>query len=124
MNSEKVKEIKKALEFQRDSLVYLKDGVVECISCKDILALINELEKESERFVKNFKKNYVLDKGQGLRKGCYYTLEAVEYISKGREDCKLVDFAERLKEKIVNTPHILGGERTIIDETLKEFISE
>lgn len=30
-------------------------------------------------------------------------------------------FAERLKERILSTPHILGGEGTIIDETLKEY---
>lgn len=49
MNIEKVKEIKKVLEFQRDSLVYLKDNVVEYVSCKDILTLINELESENEK---------------------------------------------------------------------------
>lgn len=46
MNSEKVKDIKKALEFQRDSLAYLKDNVVEYVSCKDILTYINELESK------------------------------------------------------------------------------
>ena len=55
MNSEKVKEIKKVLEFQRDSLVYLKDNVVEYVSCKDILILINELESENERLNKCYK---------------------------------------------------------------------
>ena len=47
MESEKVKEIKKVLEFQRDSLAYLKDNIVEYISCKDILTLINELESDN-----------------------------------------------------------------------------
>lgn len=35
---------------------------------------------------------------------------------------KLKQFAERLKERILSTPHILGGEGTIIDETLKEYV--
>jgi hypothetical protein len=94
------------------------------------LELINELEKESSIFVKNFEKNYVLDKGQGLRKGCYYTLEAVEYISKAREDCKLVDFVNRLKEKM-SVREYMGVKykqgvfsESEIDETLKEFINE
>jgi hypothetical protein len=49
MESEKVKEIKKALEFQRDGLIYLENNCVEVVYCKDILTLINELESENEK---------------------------------------------------------------------------
>lgn len=48
MNSEKVKAIKKALEFQRDGLMYLENNCIEIVYCKDILALINELESKNE----------------------------------------------------------------------------
>ena len=51
MNSEKVKEIKKALEFQKDGLAYIENNCVEIVYCKDILTLINELESENERLV-------------------------------------------------------------------------
>ena len=35
----------------------------------------------------------------------------------------LKELAEKVKEELV-TPHIFGGEKTIIDEVLKEYIDE
>ena len=55
MESEKVKEIKKALEFQRDGLAYLDNNCIEIVYCKDILTLINELECENERLSSRYR---------------------------------------------------------------------
>ena len=35
----------------------------------------------------------------------------------------LKELAEKVKEELA-TPHILGGEKTIIDEVLKEYLNE
>ena len=49
MENEKVKAIKKALQFQRDGLMYLENNCVEVVYCKDILILINELESKNKK---------------------------------------------------------------------------
>ena len=120
MNSEKVKEIKKGLECcstLMDNNATSEEQDNSCNGCpyrqndrcswnldKDALSLINELENENAT-----KTDTIIDL---LKKQEFYERE------------KLKQFAERLKEKVVNTPHIFGGERTIIDETLKELKGE
>ena len=58
MNSEKVKEIKKALEdnitaSEHTNLAYIEDYRVKLVAYRDILTLINELESENERLNKS-----------------------------------------------------------------------
>ena len=122
MNSEKVKEIKKALEQNIKSGLGYEDNNKFCnIMFADILTLINELEKENGEL-----KQHITEVEKGIINIARERNKKEELASKFI-DCyndSLKQFAERLKDKIVNTPHILGGERTIIDETLKEFINE
>jgi hypothetical protein len=123
MNSEKVKEIKEKLKERyycldqgySDHLAYGgkadEQQEEEIYFLGDILTLIHKLESENERLNKAI---------NNVQKG----FDNGEFISK---DCKVMalkQFAERLKDKVVNTPHILGGEITIIDETLEEFIGD
>ena len=58
MESEKVKEIKKALEdnandSEHTHLAYIEDYRVKLVAYRDILTLINELESENERLSKS-----------------------------------------------------------------------
>lgn len=105
MESEKVKEIKK----------WLEDKITRPIDFtrpyEDTLTLINELEIENKSLQDLCNKTY-----EDLTK-------EIDRLEKENTE-QLKQFAERLKERILSTPHILGGEGTIIDETLKEFIDE
>lgn len=105
MNSEKVKEIKKAL-----------GDNAKTVSYADILTLINELEKENKRL-----KRAINNVQKGFDNG--------EFISK---DCKisgLKQFAERLKEKVHNYYPSIDSYCTSrhvilvkdVDELLKEY---
>lgn len=114
MESEKVKEIKKiaTLCVEKNKLHCSNcpkgtedDVVLTCRSLlKEILTLINELEKENET-----KTDTITDL---LKKQEFYEKE------------KLKQFAERLKEQAYDS----FGDKVIwyndIDETLKEFINE
>ena len=54
MNSEKMKEIKKALEDNKtDHLPYIDEWKCKFVDFADILTLINELESENERLNKS-----------------------------------------------------------------------
>lgn len=121
MNSEKVKEIKKALEQNDDNgIIYEVNGnkcVCKFIHHKDILILINELESENERL-----KTQLAQANAGIVNcsGCRLVeLNAVR------------EFAEKLKEKVLNycgteeENHYYDvskeGACEEIDETLKEY---
>lgn len=61
MNSEKVKEIKKALEVyckENKGITILRGGEIQAIPYADILTLINELESENERLLEQRNKTY------------------------------------------------------------------
>lgn len=123
---EKVKEIKKALEFQRDSLAYLKDNVVEYVSCKDILTYINELETLCNKTYEDLTKE--IDR---LEKENEIKTETITDLLKRQEFYekeKLKQFAERLKEKCEYNRKQYCCEATVsfndIDETLKDFMGE
>ena len=169
MESEKVKEIKKALEDNANYEHYDKLGYIDGYKCKtvayaDILTLINELESENERLLGEKQKileymktgNYAKLKKEDMYWGYQMGIGMLEheidrqndriaelekeieenaFYSKGYAQGikntyevvvpdKLKQFAERLKERILSTPHILGGEGTIIDETLKECLCD
>ncbi len=65
MESEKVKEIKKALETygnENKGITLLRGGEIRAIPYTDILTLINELESENERFIQSCKNcHYIKD---------------------------------------------------------------
>ena len=116
MNSEKVKEIKKALEQNDDNgIMYeVNDQKRTCkfIHHKDILTYINELEKENA-----IKTDTIVDL---LKKQEFYEKE------------KLTKFAERLKKKAIRRQEFIGElaiddieyvKTQDIDKTLEEFIN-
>ena len=112
MKSEKVKEIKKALEccnIDKDCMDCPYSKIGNCIKVfnEDILTLINELEKEVET-----RKEEVL--------------HLQEYGKKLIMETELKQFAEKLKEKCEWNKKRYCCEATVsandIDETLKEFI--
>ena len=113
MESEKVKEIKKALEFCTSLKKRCRDCDYNEIGCykllKDILTLINDLEKENKT-----KTDTITDL---LNEQEFYETE------------KLKQFGEMLKEKLEESNFINNGlwlvdTQVLIDETLKEFINE
>ena len=149
MDKEKVKEIKKALEYLIDKgLVMGENTMVANIKLADILTLINDLEREHIWLVgkikeKNNENADCLLKTRKLKDRIaelekenknYYdrlnTLQAYidnhEEIWKGNTNNALKKFVEKLKEKRVAT--IIDGVGTCvvfvgdIDETLKEFL--
>ena len=139
MNSEKVKEIKKALEFQRDGLMYLENNFVEIVYCKDILTLINELESENER-IKNISLNEDITVREWLQENQQLKdriAELEQELTNNRVfykdgicypmNCQgaLKQFAERLKGKVIKYRGVGCGVHPLvfdINETLKEFI--
>ena len=122
MESEKVKEIKKALEDNANYEHHNKLGYIDGYKCKtvdyaDILTLINELESENERL-----KTQLAQANAGIVNcsGCKFVeINAVRA------------FAERLKDKVKNfcgteeENHYYDvskeGACEEIDETLKEY---
>ena len=109
MESEKVKEIKKALEDNANYEHHDKLGYIDGYKCKtvayaDILTLINELENEIKE---------TSSYARGYADGIKNTYEVVI-------PDKLKQFAERLKEKLFDLGKIVNDND--IDETLKEFI--
>ncbi len=122
MESEKVKEIKKALEDNanyehHNKLSYIDGYKCKTVDCADILTLINELESENERL-----KTQLAQANAGIVNcsGCKFVeINAVR------------EFAERLKDKVKNfcgteeENHYYDvskeGACEEIDETLKEY---
>ena len=114
MNSEKVKEIKKALEDNANYEHYDKLGYIDGYKCKtvtyaDILTYINELESENKSLQDLCNKTY-----ENLTK-------EIDRLEKEKTE-QLKQFAERLIDKKIK----LGESFNIydIDETLKEFIKD
>ena len=119
MGSEKVKEIKKALEDNANYEHHNKLGYIDGYKCKtvayaDILTLINELESENKRLNKAI---------NSVQKG----FDNGEFISKDCQTKTLKQFAERLKEQM-NVREYMGVKykqgvfsENDIDETLKEY---
>lgn len=144
MESEKVKEIKKALEaYGNDNkgITILRSGEIQSISYTDILTYINELEKCSEKWQKlcadevalnktfrdkineleseNEKLNKIFTYDKSMRDRCF------DFIKNTKEQA-LKQFAERVKMEFYYEfdeliPSIMKGK---IDKILKEFIGE
>ena len=141
MNSEKVKEIKKALEQNDDNgIMYeVNDQKRTCkfIRHKDILTLINELESENERLSKERDK-YIIE-NKDIEESNTYANKFLENYKEENQQLKyriaelekektkqLKQFTEMLK-KISAYSFIFGKKFIVekdIDETLKEFINE
>lgn len=140
MESEKVKEIKKDIEICMKSLncngcSYKSSRSGECCRnlTNDILTYINELESENDTLHTNLcewrkenqqLKDRIAELEKEIKENAFYSKGYAQGIKNTYEVVvpdKLKQFAERLKERILSTPHILGGEGTIIDETLKEY---
>ena len=142
MESEKVKEIKKALEDNANYEHYDKLGYIDGYKCKtvayaDILTLINELESEKERLrleidvligkkiVEKQKYDNALIMKIDIQEQLKDRIAELE-----NENVKqLKQFAERLKEKLkekVNADNVdvFIECAKLSDETLKEFINE
>ena len=150
MESEKVKEIKKALEDNKtDHLPYIDEWKCKFVEYADILTLINELESENET-LRNAKVVYEtvdycyedlkkaekriaeLEKENAKYKRKLTTNQWVQEIRKEA----LKQFAERLKEKMYENENgyieFLSGKNAVavdivdfencLDETLKEMI--
>ena len=123
MESEKVKEIKKALKYccgECDcDCPFYKNGksYEECKSLLlfEALTLINGLEKENDK----------------LKGNIAYQEKCKEQLVNACDECnsKIEKFAEMLKEKLEESNFINNGlwlvdTQVLIDETLKEFINE
>ena len=113
MNSEKVKEIKIALECWQESVMLSADNKEMGKSNKELKDRIAELEKENESLKKQLIAIDTLDETNFEKRH-----NAIVFITKKQ----LKQFAERLIDKKIK----LGERFNIydIDETLKEFINE
>lgn len=119
MESEKVKEIKKALERNANNGVSYFDSnyVFHGVKNSEILTLINELESENER-LSNRKSIYIqeiLDQRDEFEKQCVGWVEI--YQKKEKENQQLKDENERLTKELTE---VLQG----INKSLKEFEDE
>ena len=144
MDSEKVKEIKKALEDNANYKYHDKFSYIDGYKCKpvafaDILTLINELESENE-ILRNAKVVYeTVDYCAGDLRNAENRIAELEKENETKtntiidllkkqefyETEKLKQFAERLQEKLsdkigYDRPYVMRN----IDETLKEFVNE
>ena len=125
MESEKVKEIKKALEDNANYEHYDKLGYIDGYKCKtiayaDILTLINELEAENKRLYARIGQILLdIDTVKEMNAMC----NIVEQIKQA-----VKDFAERLRKRIADTMYSREGyvdyddTMEVIDETLKEYV--
>ena len=141
MESEKVKEIKKALEDHSIRKLKYQDGIkIKELDFADILTLINELESENER-LKEYRKNHsktiariksenneLKDKIAELKKENKNKTDTITDLLKKQEFYeteKLKQFAERLRYKLGDYDTIRDCVmHKLIDETLKEFINK
>lgn len=150
MNSEKVKEIKKALEDNANYEHYDKLGYIDGYKCKtvayaDILTYINELESENERLMKlqarggcrvaelgienQQLKDRIAELEKEIEENAFYSKGYAQGIKNTYEVVvpdKLKQFAERLKEKYGKScseyyPLLLELTSEQLDETLKEY---
>lgn len=149
MESEKVKEIKKALEDNANYEHYNKLGFIDGYKCKtvayaDILTLINELESENDTLHTNLcewrkenqqLKDRIAELEKEIKENAFYSKGYAQGIKNTYEVVvpdKLKQFAERLKEKFY---YVFGNEYEqsvsgfdtkvlieYIDETLKEYV--
>ena len=125
--SEKVKEIKKALEDNKtDHLPYIDGYKCKFMDCADILTLINELESENEEQYKRImelEQDLVHADENVFFRECNVTLRENEI-----KEQALNKFAKKLKEKVHKRDYVQGyaeiGLCEEIDETLKEFLGE
>lgn len=144
MESEKVKEIKKALEDNANYEHYNKLGFIDGYKCKtvayaDILTYINELESENaykqEHIELWFKKNEekkkrIAELEKEIEENAFYSKGYADGIKNTYEVVipdKLKQFAERLKEKYGKScseyyPLLLELTSEQLDETLKEYV--
>lgn len=150
MNSEKVKEIKKALECCQG------ESLKSCESCpywnfckeddvltfkSDILILINEFESENDRYKQSCGAigqnsltiiNQLKDRIAGLESENAIKSDTIVGLLKNQEFCekeKLTKFAERLKEKLkekVNADNVDAFVEcsSMIRDLLREFVEE
>lgn len=128
MESEKVKEIKKALEDNanyehHDKLGYIDGYKCKTVSYADILTLINELESENKRLLEQRNKTYniwvkdteqlkdrIAELEKEIKENAFYSKGYAQGIKNTYEVVvpdKLKQFAERLKEKFY---YVFGNE--------------
>lgn len=123
MESEKVKEIKKALEDNANYEHHNKLGYIDGYKCKtvtydDILTLINELESENERLTERLKQVLLsIDTVKEMNTMCNIDEQRKQAVK---------DFAEKLKEKYGKScseyyPILIEITSDDIDELLKEY---
>ena len=148
MESEKVKEIKKALKYcsegKCEKCLIGKKDIRKCVDIllKDTLTLINELESENKSLQDLCNKTYedltkeidrLENRVKELEEDIAKSMLGCEFLPECTND-KLKQFAERLKEKFY---YVFGNEyeQSVsgfdtkvliehIDETLKEFIKD
>ena len=143
MNSEKVKEIKKALEDNKtDHLPYIDEWKCKFVDFADILTLINELERENERLNKsdtskeessieyyNLYRDFKRE-NQQLKAEIERLKEVIADQNELCWNCKksVKEFAEKLKKRTILYSGINVKYEAItadiIDELLKEYIDE
>lgn len=124
MNSEKVKEIKKALEFMMkldlsNKLPYIDGYTPKQIAYEEIFNYINELESENKTL-----KDQIIELEDGIAK----SMLGCEFLPECTND-KLKQFTEMLKEKVKDYEALTYKNNEVtyhnleldIDETLKEF---
>ncbi len=121
MNSEKVKEIKARLQEEIHLVEYVDEAYADCVSVdllKDILTLINELEKENAELKVDLKNSIDMQK-QMLDGFKTATKEVEENLAREMPNL-LKQFAEKVAKRLIN----INGIKQILDETLKEFLNE
>ena len=134
MESEKVKEIKKAFENIKSGLGYFDEqNKLVAVGNAEILKHINELESENSKLLeeneslngswKNAIKR-IAELEKEIKENAFYSKGYAQGIKNTYEVVipdKLKQFAEKLKEKMtIHYPSTIEA----IDETLKEFIKE
>lgn len=138
MNIEKVKEIKKALEYNKtDHLSYIDEWKCKFVEYADILTLINELESENERL--RLERDVLIGKKivekQKHDKALIMKIDIQEQLKNRIDELEnenvkqLKQFAEKLKEKYGQScseyyPLLLELTSEQLDETLNEFIND
>ena len=135
MESEKVKEIKKALEDCASNeiankLPYIDDHKCKAVAFADILTLINELESENESLQDLCNKTYE-DLTKEIDRLENRVKELEEGIAKSMLGCEfLPECTKEIAEKIWNmskitvnaTKHIVQGREYLHIDALKEII--
>lgn len=130
MNSEKVKEIKTALEFNagiehHDKLSYIDGYKCKVVAYADILTLINEMESENERLRKERDKYIVENKD--IEESNTYANEFLEKYKEKNKNLKdriaeLKKENARLDKVVKHNQELIENGKLISSEQLKQFV--